>query len=117
MFSQLEGKFPEGRVGVWLAQYCFFCDRQRTCFVHIEQQMNRGKDETSAVPLYCLRFWQSHTQVHTYKEGEGCRRRRSSEKGLFKVTTFDLALGGGAGISDEEKPRTNLRSQRAQPAE
>jgi len=55
--------------------------------------------------------------VHTYREGEGCRRRRSSEKGLFKVTTFDLALGGGAGISDEEKPRTNLRSQRAQPAE
>ena len=100
MFSQLEGKFPEGRVGVWLAHYCFFCDRQRICCVHIEQQMNKGKDETSAVPLYCLRFWQSHTQVHTYKEGEGCRRVRSSEKGLTKVTTFYLALGGRAGISD-----------------
>lgn len=55
--------------------------------------------------------------MHTYKEGEGCGRRRSSEKGLIKVTTFDLALGGGAGISDEEKPRPNLGSQRAQPAE
>ena len=33
MFSQLEGKFPEGRVGVWLAHYCFFCDWQRICCV------------------------------------------------------------------------------------
>lgn len=69
-------------------------------------------------PCPCAAYiLQSHIQVHTYKEGEGCRRRRSSEKGLIKVTTFDLALGGGAGISDEEKPRPNLGSQRAQPAE
>lgn len=58
-----------------------------------------------------LTFWQSHIQVHTYKEGEGCRRRRSSEKGLTKVMTFDLALGGAAGISDGEMPGTNLGSQ------
>ena len=84
MFSQLEGKFPEGRVGVLLAHYCFFCDWQRICCVRIEQQMNKGKDETSAVPLCCLHFGRvtykcTPTRKERDVEGGGAQRRDLSK--------------------------------------
>lgn len=73
--------------------------------------MNKGMDDTSVVPLCCLHFGRVTYKCIPTRRGEGHRRKRSSEKGLTKVMTFDLALGGGAGISDGEKPRTNLGSQ------